>query len=187
MSRRCWWNLPFLRLSTQKILIGSVHTGKRNIIDRTHTDKKGHLWEKTIISNMTKHWDIHVSLDVLFHRLFIASILVIIFHVNPNSYMAGLGIVDRQYPAYILDLRTPPHPLSHCKENPIYVFLFWELRGLSPNFHIHVSMSDFYIPRIGPHISLQQNRRTNPGNIYISHRYMSVGIGRQIIILLFWK
>jgi hypothetical protein len=34
----------------------------------------------------------------------------------------------------------------HCKENPIYVFLFWELRGLSPNFHIHVSMSDLYIP-----------------------------------------
>ncbi len=30
-------------------------------------------------------------------------------------------------------------------------FLFWELRGLSPNFHIHVSVSDLYIPRIGPH------------------------------------
>ncbi len=35
---------------------------------------------------------------------------------------------------------------SHCKENPIYVFLLWELRGLCPNFHIHVSVSDFYIP-----------------------------------------
>jgi hypothetical protein len=30
----------------------------------------------------------------------------------------------------------------HCKENPIHVFLFWELRGLSPNFHIHVSLND---------------------------------------------
>jgi hypothetical protein len=38
----------------------------------------------------------------------------------------------------------------HCKENPIYVFLFWELRGLSPSFHIHVSVSDLYSPRIGP-------------------------------------
>ena len=28
----------------------------------------------------------------------------------------------------------------HCNENPIYVFLFRELRGLSPNFHIHVSV-----------------------------------------------
>jgi hypothetical protein len=42
--------------------------------------------------------------------------------------------------------------LTHCKENPIYVFLFCELRGLNPNFYIHVSLSDLYIPRISPHI-----------------------------------
>ncbi len=53
----------------------------------------------------------------------------------------------------------------HCKEIPIYVFLFWELRGLSPNFHILVSVSYSYIPRIGPYISLQQNRQTDLGNI----------------------
>ncbi len=57
-------------------------------------------------------------------------------------------------------------PLIHCKVNPIYVFLFWELRGLSPNFHIHVSASDLYTPRIGPHTSLSQNRQTDPGNWY---------------------
>ncbi len=45
----------------------------------------------------------------------------------------------------------------HCKENHIYVFLFWELRGLSPDFHIPVSVSNLYIPRIGLHMSLQQN------------------------------
>jgi len=55
--------------------------------------------------------------------------------------------------------------LVHCKENPIYVFLFWELRGLSPNFFIHVSVSDLYIPRTGPHISLQQKRQTDHGNV----------------------
>ncbi len=79
-----------------------------------------------------------------------------------------------------------PHQesLMHCKENPIYGFLFWELSGLSPNFHIHVSVSDLYIPRIGPHIFLHQNRQTNPANILkISHRYMSVGTGRQNIIM----
>jgi hypothetical protein len=27
------------------------------------------------------------------------------------------------------------------------------LRGISPNIHIHVSVSDLYISRIGPHIS----------------------------------
>ncbi len=56
-----------------------------------------------------------------------------------------------------MQLFTLPLP-EHCKDNSIYVFLFWELRGLSPNFHIHVSVRDLYIPRIGPHISLQQNR-----------------------------
>ncbi len=39
------------------------------------------------------------------------------------------------------------------------VFLFWELRGLSPDFHIHVSVSDLYILGISPHIFLQQNRQ----------------------------
>jgi hypothetical protein len=53
----------------------------------------------------------------------------------------------------------------HCKVNLHYVFLFWELRGLIPNFLIHASVSDLYIHRIGPHIYLQQNRQTNPGNI----------------------
>ncbi len=47
----------------------------------------------------------------------------------------------------------------HCNEIPIYVFLSWELRGLSPNIHIHVPVSKLYIPRTGPHIFLQQNRQ----------------------------
>ncbi len=63
---------------------------------------------------------------------------------------------------------TVAHRSLHCKENSIYVFLFWELRGLSSNFHIHVSVGDLYIPRIGPHISLQKNRQTDPGNIGIN-------------------
>jgi hypothetical protein len=45
--------------------------------------------------------------------------------------------------------------------------------------------TNLYIPRICPHIWLQQNRQTDPGNIKISHRYMNVGIGRQNIIILF--
>jgi hypothetical protein len=35
------------------------------------------------------------------------------------------------------------------------------MRGLSPNSCIHVSVSDLYIPRIGPHM---QNRQTAPRN-----------------------
>jgi hypothetical protein len=39
------------------------------------------------------------------------------------------------------------------------------LRGLSPNFHIHGSVSDLYIPTVSPSIFLQENRRTDRGNI----------------------
>jgi hypothetical protein len=53
---------------------------------------------------------------------------------------------------------------SHTgNENPIYVFLFWELRGLSPNFHIHASVSNLCIPRIGPHISCSRIGRSMVG------------------------
>ncbi len=44
-------------------------------------------------------------------------------------------------------------PGLHCKEIGIYVFPEKELRGLSPNFHIHVSVSNLlynvYIPTFG--------------------------------------
>jgi hypothetical protein len=45
---------------------------------------------------------------------------------------------------------------THCNVNPIYGFLFCELRGLSPNFHIHVSVIDLYIPTIDLAILLQE-------------------------------
>ncbi len=48
------------------------------------------------------------------------------------------------------------------------VFPEKELRGFSPYFHIHVSVRDLYIPRIGPPIFLQQNRQTDCRNIYKS-------------------
>jgi hypothetical protein len=53
----------------------------------------------------------------------------------------------------------------YCNENPIYVFPEKELRGLSLNFYIHVSVSDLYNPWISPHIFLQHNRQTDGENI----------------------
>jgi hypothetical protein len=47
----------------------------------------------------------------------------------------------------------------HCNGNSVYIFLFGELRVLSPNFHIHVSVNDLYSPRIGPHISSSRKGR----------------------------
>ncbi len=37
----------------------------------------------------------------------------------------------------------------HNTKNSIQIFSEKELRGLSPNFHIHVSMSVLYVPGIG--------------------------------------
>ncbi len=58
--------------------------------------------------------------------------------------------------------------LLHCNENPIHVFLFWELRVLSPNFNIHVSVNDLYIPGIGPHIFLYSRIGRSTLGIYKS-------------------
>ncbi len=53
---------------------------------------------------------------------------------------------------------------KHNTENPKQIFPGKELRGHSPNFHIHVSVSDFYIATTGLPILLQENMRTDPGN-----------------------
>jgi hypothetical protein len=42
------------------------------------------------------------------------------------------------------------------------IFLEKELRGHGPNFHIHVSVSDLYIPTIDLPILLQENIWTDP-------------------------
>jgi hypothetical protein len=50
-------------------------------------------------------------------------------------------------------------------ENSTQKFPENELRCLSPNFLIHVSVSDLYIPRIRLPILLQEYMWTDPGNI----------------------
>jgi hypothetical protein len=67
----------------------------------------------------------------------------------------------------------------------MYVFLFWEFRGLSPNFHIHVSVSDLYVPRIGPHISCSRIGRSIV-RIHKSLTHMK-GNGTVAAQFLFWE
>jgi hypothetical protein len=55
-----------------------------------------------------------------------------------------MGFMNRISPDFVYK----PKKVSvsvHCNEHPTYVLLFWELRSLSPNFHIHVTVSDLYI------------------------------------------
>jgi hypothetical protein len=61
-----------------------------------------------------------------------------------------------------------------------------ELRGYSPNPYIHVSVSDLYIPLVGLHNLLQENRWTKRG-VYRSLTHMNVEIGlrpRRVIPFL---
>ncbi len=66
---------------------------------------------------------------------------------------------------YILG-SIPGRRLSHtATQNPFMYSFSGNCSSLSLNFHIQVSLSDWYIPRIGPHIFLQQNRQIYRGNI----------------------
>jgi hypothetical protein len=55
--------------------------------------------------------------------------------------------------------------LWHFTENPTNVFPEMKLRGLVPNFYIHVSVNNLYISKICLPIWLQQIRQTDPWNI----------------------
>ncbi len=70
----------------------------------------------------------------------------------------------------------------HCTENWEKIFPERKQRGISPNFNIHISVCDLYIPTIGLPIWLQENRWTDLGNILIAHRYMNV-YGRAVSFL----
>jgi hypothetical protein len=62
----------------------------------------------------------------------------------------------------------------HNTENTKQIFPEKELRGLSPNFHIHVSVSDLHIysHKRSAYSAVGKYMWTDPGNIYIANRHM---------------
>jgi hypothetical protein len=64
-------------------------------------------------------------------------------------------------------------------ENWKQIFPEKEFCGHSPKYHIHVSVSDLYIPTIDLPFLVQKNMWANPGNIQIAHRQMNVETGTE--------
>jgi hypothetical protein len=66
--------------------------------------------------------------------------------------------------------------VSQCKESLPKIRN--NLRDHSPNFHIHVSVSDLYSHHRSA-CSSEGIMWTDPGNIQIAHRHMSMEIGTE--------
>ncbi len=58
---------------------------------------------------------------------------------------------DAPYFLNVTYMYSPLYTTNTAMKIPFMYSFSWIARGLSPNFHIHVSVSDLYIPRIGPH------------------------------------
>jgi hypothetical protein len=73
-----------------------------------------------------------------------------------NSYVKNIKSIPES-------CKTVQALLRNDAENSKQIFTEKELCGLSPDFHIHVSVSDLYIPTIGLPILLQEIMWTDPG------------------------
>ncbi len=86
-----------------------------------------------------------------------------IFFLFCYLIMAPTGILSK--PCTQVDVEESLFVWLHCNGNSIYVFPEKELRGLNPNFHIHMSVSDSQDRSI---YFLQQNRKLIIGYVYKS-------------------
>ncbi len=119
------------------------------------------MWKKSIkkinVSGIISIWDPEFNFYVLISLRSVATYIVCISPCSSSFQADCKSCSDySEHQSSLMHLFTSR--ALHCNENPVYAFLFWELRGLSPNFHIHVSQDR------SPNF-LQQNRQTNPGKI----------------------
>ncbi len=74
----------------------------------------------------------------------------------------------------VIGYRNPFRRVLHLWSTAMNIPFLYSFSGncaasVPTNFHIHVSVSELYILRIGPHIFLQQNRQIDGGNIEIAN------------------
>jgi hypothetical protein len=102
------------------------------------------------------------------------------FSPKDHNLLAGRKSVFKKGMS-VVSVRSQTSTLQRTNtENLKQIFPEKELRGHSPNFHIHVSVSDLYIPLIDLPILLQEICGPILG-IYIlsSHRHMNVKIENE--------
>jgi hypothetical protein len=96
------------------------------------------------------------------------------FRTAPEAFTFSLVTTLKVICNCLMDMRKYFDALStfietalqrHNTENSKQILPEKEFHGLSPNFRIHLSVSDLFIPKIGLPILLQENRWAVPGNI----------------------
>ncbi len=137
-------------------------------------EKADPSWEYIIRSQTLEcgNWD--WGPDIPFLGIFVSNFRHFVFAVHATSGCICMTIKPRHrsssYPYQICcqaNLASPSTPAlqRHCTENLKKIFLERKLRGRSPNFYIHIFVSDLYIPTSGLPIWLEENSWTDRGKI----------------------
>ncbi len=145
-----------------------------------------YCWSPDCATKTTK--DIPISPNMVFCGLFIAYSPKNYFPctVNPNLYTAWLGMVDRQYPAYLLNLRTLPQNQFSEK-----IFFFYKIEYIYQHTE-EAAMLGFFIIMLINNLHMARLQWPSHLNIFspiavISHRERGIGLGYEGLPLLIYS
>ncbi len=114
------------------------------VLSRPYMGEKG--FRKAMHNGKFKSIGVAVCCHRIIKNTQVVNLYIVYLNINAaNSFPRNLILISKFFCAFHPRKRTTA-ARTHCNENPIYVFLFWELRGLSPIFYIHVSVSDYIFP-----------------------------------------
>ncbi len=131
----------------------------KNVLNTVHIKNCfGKIYECNTICGLVHMWGAQCKLKNLLSEVLHSRELSFLLNLQRCFLISAILLCqksDRTYcnsPYITFTERFTLYPCGsqHCNENLIYVFLFWELRGLSPNFHPHCksrpSQFELYIP-----------------------------------------